>query len=183
MKYDLPSSVEIDGVSHNIRKRGDFRVVLDSIAALNDLDLKDEEKLYCATYIFYEDCNELRDMKEAVRQMMIFINLGEEESDSKPRPQLMDWEQDFKIIVAPINRVVGQEIRSMEYLHWWTFISAYYEIGECCFSTVVSLREKQRKGKKLEKWEREYIREHSDLVKLKKRVSSEEQALIDELLC
>ena len=41
------------------------------------------------------------------------------------------FSKDFTYIVAPINRVTGQEVRAVEYMHWWTFLLAYYEIGDC----------------------------------------------------
>ena len=56
---------------------------------------------------------------------------------------LMDWEQDAPIIIPSVNRVLGKEIRALPYLHWWTFMGAYMEIGESLFSQVVSLRKKR----------------------------------------
>lgn len=43
-------------------------------------------------------------------------------------------------------------------------------------STLVSIRDKLRRGKKLEKWEQEYYRKNKDRVDLKKRYSAEELA-------
>jgi len=51
----------------------------------------------------------------------------------KRKAKLADWEQDFPLIVNPVNRVLGYEVRDCEYCHWWTFLSAYYEIGDCLF--------------------------------------------------
>ncbi len=99
----------------------------------------------------------------------------------KNAPRLMDWEQDFPLIVAPVNRIMGCEIRSMRYLHWWSFLSAYMEIGECTFSAVVGIRQKKQKGKKLEKWEQDYVREHPETVNLRPLVSEDEQTFLDSL--
>ena len=44
----------------------------------------------------------------------------------------MSWEQDFDMIIAPVNRIAGCEVRALEYLHWWSFLSFYQEIGDCC---------------------------------------------------
>jgi hypothetical protein len=41
---------------------------------------------------------------------------------------------------------------------------------------MVSLRDKLRRGKKLEKWEREYSQKNKSRVDLKKRYSAEELA-------
>ena len=88
----------------------------------------------------------------------------------------MDWNQDAKEIVADVNKVAGQEIRAMPYLHWWTFLSYFHAIGEGQFSTIVSIRDKMRKGKQLEKWEKEFYRDNKSKVDLKKRYSAEEIA-------
>ena len=43
-------------------------------------------------------------------------------------------------------------------------------------STMVSLRDKLRRGKKLEKWERDFYQKNKERVDLKKRYSAEELA-------
>ena len=64
----------------------------------------------------------------------------------------------------------------MEFLHWWTFMAYFHAIGEGQLSTLVSIRDKLRRGKKLEKWEQEYYRKNKDKVDLKKHYSAEELA-------
>lgn len=88
----------------------------------------------------------------------------------------MDWEQDAQVIVADVNKVAGIEIRALPFLHWWTLVSYFNAIGEGQLSTLVSIQEKLRKGKKLEKWEQEFYRKNKDKVDLKKRYSAEEIA-------
>ena len=103
-----------------------------------------------------------------------FIACGEREE--KPGPRLLDWEQDAKVIVADVNKVAGAEIRSLPFLHWWTFVAFFNAIGEGQLSTLVSIRDKLRRGKPLEKWEREYYRKNKAMVDLKPRYSAEELA-------
>ena len=87
----------------------------------------------------------------------------------------MDWEQDATLIIAAVNRVVGREIRADKYMHWWTFLSAYMEIGECTFTHILSIRQKRATGKKLEKWEQDYIRDNKDVVLLKDKLTEQEK--------
>jgi hemoglobin-like flavoprotein len=176
--WDLPIAVEIDGEQHNIRNKCDYRVVLDVFSALNDNELTDEEKLKCALFIFYENLSEIENLESAVKQMFYIISGGEEQTNEN-KPQLMDWEHDFPVLVAPINKVLGCEVRSVPYLHFYTFLSAYMEIGECVFSTIVSIRSKRAKGKKLDKWEEEYLREHRKMVELPRKLTAEEQEFLD----
>ena len=161
MTWDLPVSVEIDGKKHKIRESCDYRVVLDVICALNDDDLTDEQKVKCALFIFYDDAEQIQDFETAIKEMFRIINNGEEESCGGNSVKLMDWEHDFQQIAPPISRVLGYDIRTPnKYVHWYTFLGGYMEIGECTFSTIISIRKKRYGGKKLEKWEEEYIKEH-----------------------
>ncbi len=106
---------------------------------------------------------------------------GEEAAQgSRPGPRLMDWEQDFPRIVAPVNRVLGREVREGP-CHWWTFLSAYYEIGgDCLFSQIVRVRDALARGKKLDKTDRDWYRRNRELVDLRKKYTSEEQQLLKE---
>ena len=180
MMWNLPISVEIDGKEYAITNKCDYRMVLDVICALNDNDLDDEQKIRTALYIFYQDISECDDFEKAVKEMYKIIAYGEEDDgQSENKPKLMDWEHDFNVLVAPVNRVLGYEIRSVDYLHWYTFLSAYFEIGECQFQTIVSIRSKRMKGKKLDDWEKEFYRENKKMVDLPQNLTEEEQEWLD----
>ena len=185
MTFSLPKTVEIDGKTHEIRY--DFRVILEIIVMLNDPDLTDEDKAEGIITMFYTDPEEISNYKAAVDACFRFIDCNSDRPQKK-QPRLTDWEQDFEYIIAPVNRVLGYESRAVDYdletntggVHWWTFLGAYMEIGgDCLFSQIVSIRDKQARGKKLEKHEREWLRRNADLVAIKKRYSTDETALID----
>ena len=178
--YDLPVSCMIAEKEYPIRNRGDYRVVLDTISALNDPELTEQQKIYATLYIFYGTIPE--DIESAIKEMFLFINCGRVEKKQLQSYKIMDWEQDFKILTAPINRVLGTEIRNLSYLHWWTFIAAYAEIGDCTFANVVTIREKLRKGIKLERYEREFYQKNRDMIDLQSNLTREENAWIDEIL-
>ena len=84
--------------------------------------------------------------QEAMEKMSLFLCAGRPE---KPGPKLLDWEHDAPLIVADVNRVAGTEVRSMEFLHWWTFLGWFHALGEGQLSTVVAIRGKLARGKKL----------------------------------
>ena len=54
------------------------------------------------------------------------------------------------------------------------FLAWFNGIGEGQLSTVVSIREKKRKGKKLSDWEREFYQENREKVDFKLKYSAEE---------
>lgn len=178
MIYNLPESVIIDGKEFAIRS--DFRAILDIIEVLNGPELDAEERVFFALLIFYPDVYEipLDNLPEALRKCFWFINGGEEETDNvRKSPRLMDWEKDFPLIIAPVNRVVGHEIRSDAHFHWWSFLSAYMEIGECTFAQVVHIRDKRAKGKALDKFDKDWYRQNHELVDLKAKTTSAEDEI------
>ena len=178
MIYDLPTSVEVGGIVRAIRT--DYRAALDMCVALSDPELSNEEKALALLGIFYVDLDQIewKDYQEAINKCLWFINGGSVDEPTKKAPKLMDWEQDFQLIVSPINRVIGREIREPTPLHWWTFLSAYYEVGDCVFAQVVRIREKLAKGKKLEKDEKEWYRSNRELVDFKTVYTQAEQELL-----
>lgn len=179
MMYELPTSLEICGTDYAIRS--DYRVALDALTIFADCELSREQMLLAALDIFYPDFITMPNehLQEATEKMIWFLDCGDE-GDNRKRPKLMDWEQDFQYIVAPINRVVGCEIRSLSYLHWWSFISAYYEIGDCMFAHIVRIRKLKSQGKQLDKTDREFYRDNRRMIDLKHKYSESEKALLSE---
>jgi hypothetical protein len=178
--YDLPTTATVNGVEYEIRS--DYRAILDICTALNDQELSDGERGMVVLSIFYPKLTEMpqEDYQEAIKACFQFINGGKEDGGKKT-PKLMDWEQDFHLIVAPVNRVLGVEIRSVDYMHWWTFLSAYMEIGgDCTFAQVVSIRDKKAHGKSLDKADREWYRRNRDLVDFKTTYTEDDQDLMKE---
>lgn len=177
--WKLPTSLKIGGVDYPIRT--DFRDILTILRAFNDPDLPDWAKTQVMLQILYPDHEKISgpDIKEACEQAVLFIDAGREpEKEDRKRPVLMDWDQDADIIIPAINRVAGTgDVRAMPYLHWWTFLGYYMEIGESLFSNIVQIRQKKAKRKKLEKWEQEFYRENKKLIDIKAKLSEEEEEI------
>lgn len=184
-KYGLPKCVNLGGIDYEIRT--DYSAILDIIEVLNDPDFSDEDKCQCVIEIFYVDYEKIPIAlyPEAIKQCYSFIDGGRKEESNQKSPKLMDWEQDFPLIIGAINRVIGQDIRAIDYdpienkggLHWFTFLAAYQEIGECLFSQIVSIRDKLARGKKLEKYERDWLNRNRNIVDLRQKLSQEENDL------
>lgn len=85
------------------------------------------------------------------------------------------------ILFPAVNKVAGFETRTCGYLHWWSFLGLFNEIGEGFYSTVMNIRLKKAKKKKLEKYEQEFYREHEELFRVRRRYTAEEQAEIDRI--
>ena len=181
--WELPTSLEVSGKEYAIRT--DYRVILDILAAMNDPEIFDPgmteeekkmEQFMTMLQILYIDFDSMppKDWQEAMKKAVDFIDCGIK-GDDKPKPRTMDWEQDAPIIAPEISKIAGRDIRIGK-THWWEFFGYYLGIGEGVFNTIVSIREKKRKGKKLEKWEQEFYKNNKSLVDLRaKKVERSEE--------
>lgn len=174
--WELPTRAVIGGISYEIH--GDFRDILEIFSYLDDPDLSAGMKWRIALALFYEGEIPQKDWAEAIGYLASFIRCG---AADKPAPKVLDWEQDAQAIIADVNKVAGQEIRALPFLHWWTFLAYFYAIGEGQLSMLISLREKLRKGQPLDSWEQAYYGENRQKVELSKRYSYEERLERDRL--
>lgn len=171
--YQLPTSLNIQGTEYPIRS--DFRDILNILIAMSDPDMEAWEKQEIMYQIIYPDCQAIpaSAFGAACEKAVEFIDYTV--PGNRPKPRTMDWKQDAAIIIPAINKVAGKEVRVTEYLHWWTFMGYFMEIEDGMFSQVLAIRQKKARGKKLEKWEKEFERNNAALVRLNKAVSKEQQ--------
>ena len=165
----LPNRLTVGGTSYPIH--ADYRDVLEIFACLRDPSLPEFMRWEVALRLFFEGQLPAAHKEEAMHVLHRFLICGQEE---RPGPVLMDWEQDAQMIVADVNRVAGQEIRQLPFVHWWTFLSWFHGVGQGQLSAVVAIRDKLRRGKRLEPWEQEFYRENRSRVELKKRYTLQE---------
>lgn len=176
--WRLPTTVDVNGTTYEIRS--DYRAILDILLAITDSGLDGQNKTLEALEIFYPAFDEMpiSDYQEALNQCFRFIDRGQEKKERNREPTLMSWEQDFDMIIAPVNRIAGCEVRSLEYVHWWTFLSWYSEIGDCLFAQVVRIRDKKARGKSLDKQDREFYRKNKDIIDLKTTYTEAEKDVL-----
>lgn len=174
MIFDLPTSLDVGGTQWDIDP--DFRQVLRILEAMEDPDLTDGEKATICLVNLYVDVDEIPpELAQAAFDAAIrFIDHGS--GDGKPGPRTMDWTQDAPLIFPAVNRAAGFEVRSADFLHWWTFLGYFMEIKDSVYSTVLSLRGKKARHKKLEKNEQEFWNENIGICRLKERLTEEEKA-------
>ncbi|MFV0344208.1 MAG: Gp15 family bacteriophage protein [Anaerocolumna sp.] len=177
----LPKKIEINGAHRAIRS--DFRVALLIFQAYADPELTNEEKTLTMIECLYEDYDQLtqEEINDAVEKAVWFLDGGKEIEEDKNSKKVIDWEQDEQIIFPAINKVAGFETREKEYIHWWTLMGYFNEIGEGLLSNIISIRMKKAKGKKLEKYEQEFYKENKKLIDLDIKISEEEQREKDRL--
>ena len=178
----LPETLTIGGKEYEICP--DFRIALLIFEAYDDPNLSPFDKAAVMLDSLFVDPEEIpsEHLQEACTVASWFLDGGKEESSEQtshiqPKAnQLFSWTQDEQMIFSAINKVAGREIRSLDFLHWWTFLGYFSEIDEGLFTTVISIRQKQAKKKPLEKWEKQFYEKNKDLVDIKRKYSAQEQA-------
>lgn len=186
--YELPTTVTVNDTIYTIRNNGDYRMVLDCFQVLNDVELSEKERIFTFIIIFYEDFDSVEDVlstnsdeiKSLVEGAFLFFNCGREHVAGETNYKTIDWEQDSQLISSAVNKVAGKEVRAEPYLHWWTFMGYFNAVGESALATVVGIRSKIVKGKKLEKYEQEFRRDNPQYFNWDRRTLQQKED--DELL-
>lgn len=186
--YELPTTVLVNDTIYTIRNKGDYRMVLDCFQVLNDVELSETERIFACLIIFYEEFADLEsvlsisetDMRSLIDEAFLFFNCGNKNVGAETPYKVIDWETDSQLISSAINKVAGQEVRALDYLHWWTFMGYFSSVGESSLSTVVGIRSKIAKGKKLEKYENEFRRDNPQYFNWDMRTTKQKEE--DELL-
>ena len=173
MQTDLPRTLLVGGEEKPINC--DFRDIILICNAFNDPELTSSEKTQVMlNNLYVDDWWEFSNIEEAIKQAIWFIDWGKEYSEKENGPRLMDWEQDYNLIVSAVNlKVNAVDVRELPFMHWWTFLGYFSDRGECQFSTITSIREKLNKGKKLEKWEKEVLRDNREQIILKNKAAQD----------
>ena len=161
--YRLPEKAQLGGCEYGLHT--DFRVILQILQCLEDEELPEILRWQVALGLFYDSPIPRSHRQEAMEFLAEFLRCGQPEG--KPGAKLLDWQQDADAIISGVNAAAGREIRAMEKVHWWTFLSWFHAMPPGQLSTVVSIRDKLRRGKQLESWEKEFYRENKQRVDLK----------------
>lgn len=166
MLGQLPKTLKVNGKDYKIRP--DYRNILRIFEAFADPNLSDNDKLYVCLKRIYVDFMTIPkgDLKEAYEQAHWFIGCGQVE-EKRPPMKTFNWIKDAPILFPAVNKVAGMEVREVPYMHWWTFMGYFQSIdSDSLFGTVLSIRQKKAKGKKLEKYEKEFCNNNKALMAL-----------------
>ncbi len=166
----LPQTVEVCHKKYAVRT--DYRDILRIITAFNDKDLSDKEKVFVCLRRFFKDSDSLpKDQvtyMEALKAANAFIECRL--SNDRPSPKVVNWEKDEQLIFPAINKAAGMEVRSVPYLHWWTFLGYFQSIDrDDLWGLVLTIRQKKALGKKLEKYEKEFLAANRDLCSIEQK--------------
>lgn len=158
----LPTSLDVNGVTYNIRS--DYRDVLRIFSAFNAPELNDREKTYVLLKQIFIDFDTIPydDYQAAYEAAFAFIDCTTHED--RPNPRIVNWDKDEQLIFPAVNKVAGFEVRSAKYMHWWTFLGYFQGIDrEDTWGFILTIRQKRAKHKQLEKYERDFFNANRNL--------------------
>ena len=163
----LPQTVNV--LNHSYKIRSDFRDILTIISAYNDDSLSDNEKVFVCLKRFYVDFSDMPKDKDtytaALEAAHKFIEC--KLSSDKAGPQVINWEKDEQMIFPAVNKIAGMEVRTVSYMHWWTFLGYFMAVDrDDLWGTVLTVRQKRALGKKLEPYEKDFLKSNHDLCAL-----------------
>ena len=159
--YTLPASASLGGREYP--HRTDFREMLKLMTVLEDASQSPMLRWYTALEYFYLEEIPQPLTAAAMAYLSEFLTCGQ---PGRPGPKLLDWQLDAPAIMADVNAAAGRELRSETHVHWWTFLSFFHSIRQGQLSIRVTIRDKLRRGQKLEAWEQEFYREHRQEIRM-----------------
>ena len=175
----LPKSIKLGEKEYPIRS--DYRVGIRLMQMFEDPELTDSEKLFIAMRVIFKDAviSGIY-LQEALEKTVWFLNGGDlnQTSSAGSQRRLYSWNQDLRFIIAAVDKTVGFSVRGKAFFHWWDFLSAFSEVGESSFSTIVSQRLLKQKGKQTES-DIEWWADNADIAELRVQRSREEQNAVD----
>lgn len=175
----LPTSLTVKGRDFAIN--ADFRPCVNIMRMFERNDLTDSEKIECMVGILYKDDIPYSYFADAAQEAVWFLNLGDDVQGKSSRGvgRLFSWEQDLKFIISAVDKSAGFSIRSKEFYHFWEFMSAFFESGECVFNTLVHQRKLKKTGKQT-KSDREWWAENREIAELRMTLTQDEQEILDK---
>ncbi|WP_300902233.1 bacteriophage Gp15 family protein [uncultured Clostridium sp.] len=128
----LPKTIRIDNENYEINS--DFRTYILFELLMQDIEIKDEEKLIQALQLCYIKCP--HNIQEGINKMLWFYSCGKE-SDlnysnkiSSTTKQIYDFDYDAEYIYSAFLDQYGIDLNDIEYLHWWKFKAMFKSLKE-----------------------------------------------------
>lgn len=176
---NLSNALEVGGEMREINS--DFRPCFRIMQLVESNEFTTDEKAQIIIGILYVD--EIPDnlFLEAYTKAVKFLDMETDyeevnNANGKQQMRLFSWEQDAKYIISAVNKSAEVSVRSQDFFHWWEFLIAMFESGDCVLNTLIQQRKLKKTGKQT-KTDREWWAENKDMVELKieKELTADEQ--------
>lgn len=172
----LPKKIRVNNKIYDINY--DYKTIINIILAFEDKELTNSEQIYIMLKNLYKEEIPYKDMDEAIKKGIKFIDGGNEinsEKDLKYK-RTYSFKKDGNYIFSGINQTHHINLSENEKLHWWVFLSLFMDMSaDCTFGELVYYR-KRKNENKLTKEEKEQYKKIKKLVDLDEKDEISTQA-------
>ena len=124
--------------SSGLRIRTDFRESIKFELLMQDRKINEKDKIMQALNLYYYDLKEIKDLKQAVNDLLWFYRCGKEiekqedssEETEQKTKQIYSYEFDDEYIYSAFMEQYKIDLNSIKYLHWWKFKALFKSLNE-----------------------------------------------------
>lgn len=124
--------------SSGLRIRTDFRESIKFELLMQDRRINEKDKIMQALNLYYYDLKEIKDIKQAINDLLWFYRCGkeiekQEDSSEETEPktkQIYSYEFDDEYIYSAFMEQYKIDLNSIKYLHWWKFKALFKSLNE-----------------------------------------------------
>lgn len=124
--------------SSGLRIRTDFRESIKFELLMQDRRINEKDKIMQALNLYYYDLKEIKDIKQAINDLLWFYRCGKEiekqednnEEKEQKTKQIYSYEFDDEYIYSAFMEQYKIDLNSIKYLHWWKFKALFKSLNE-----------------------------------------------------
>lgn len=156
----------------------DFRIGIMATQALSDVDLTDAEKISVALQLIFKD--EIPPLEEANEAIEWYINGWNHDNHVKTasKEAVMDFNMDAGRIFSAFMAQYRINL-NIENMHFWQFMILLSNLGECSYTQVIEIRQKDLKG--MDRKQRKIYEQSKRMYAIKTEMSEEDKQLKAEM--
>ena len=177
----VPDSVDIGG--EEVKINSDFRTSILFELLIQDESIPEEERLYLALKLYYENIPEDADIEQYVDRMLWFYRGGKTIEEIKIKGssgksnRIYDYDIDAEYIYSAFMEQYGIDLQDIEYLHWWKFKALFTSLNENTQMAKIMQYRSIDLNKIDNKEEKERYRKLKKIYELPKYTTEEEKEL------
>jgi hypothetical protein len=113
---------------NGLKIRTDFRESIKFELLMQDRKISEKDKIMQALKLYYYDLDKIRDIKQAIEDILWFYRCGKEikqndniEDTRNKQKQIYSYEFDDEYIYSAFMEQYKIDLNKIKYLHWWKF--------------------------------------------------------------
>lgn len=113
---------------NGLKIRTDFRESIKFELLMQDRKISEKNKIMQALKLYYYDLDKIRDIKQAIDDILWFYRCGKEikqndniEDTRNKQKQIYSYEFDDEYIYSAFMEQYKIDLNKIKYLHWWKF--------------------------------------------------------------